>query len=63
MNGPDELDYFAAAKYAREWVRRGHFVMDSKARISKEGETIQHSLLEEENKERNKRYLLKITIF
>lgn len=62
LNGPDELDYFAAAKYARKWINGGNYPTDSKAGMRKE-ESISHSLLEEENIEMQKKYLLKSTIF
>lgn len=62
LNGPDELDYFAAAKYARKWINGGHFATDSKVR-AKDPETVSHSLLEEENVESKKAYLYKSTIF
>lgn len=60
LNGPDELDYFAASKYARNWVKN-HFPTDHKSYGQKE--TTSHSLLEEENIELKKKYLLKSTIF
>lgn len=60
LNGPDELEYFAAAKYALKWIKTGHFATDSRVQVRK-GDTI--SLLEENNRELRKKYLLKSTIF
>lgn len=62
LNGPDELDYFAAAKYARKWINSGHLATDNRAGAKAE-EKISHSLLEEENEITKKKYLLKSTIF
>lgn len=34
MNGPDELKYFAAAKYAKKWIDGGHSLTDSEESFS-----------------------------
>lgn len=62
LNGPDELDHFAAAKYADKWIKSGKYATDNPANKRK-ADSISHSLLEEENVELKKRYLLKSTIF
>lgn len=62
MNGPDELDHFAAVKYARKWVENHHptdYLMGAKNEMTLSS----HSLLEAKNVELKKKYLLKSTIF
>lgn len=61
LNGPDELEYFAAAKYASKWVRK-HMPSDAISGSSKKN-TAKLSLLEPDNVEMKKKYLLKSTIF
>lgn len=61
MNGPDELELFQAAKYARNWIKK-HIATDSKVG-AKSKDTISHNLLETEDVEAKKKYLLKSSIF
>lgn len=61
LNGPDELDHFTAAKYARKWVQN-HYPTDYIIGAKDESH-ISHSLLEPKNVELKKKYLLKSTIF
>lgn len=62
MNGPDVLEYFAAAKYARNWVKK-HLPTDSKIGVKNDDSKQSETLLEPENAESKKKYLLKTTIF
>ena len=53
INGPDELDYFASAKYAKKWIDGGNLATDSRSGIWKE-ESISHNMgniLDDENAE------------
>lgn len=60
LNGPDELDFFAASKYVRNWIKNHH---PTDYKIGRKDErTISHSLLEYENIEMKKKYLLKSTL-
>ena len=57
INGPDELDYFEAAKYARKWIDGGNLATDSRSGIRKE-DSISHNvgnILDDENAEMKKR--------
>jgi len=62
LNGPDELDYFPAARYADKWIKSGKYATDNPANKKSEDQ-ISHSLLEEENIEMKKRYLLRSSLF
>lgn len=62
MNGPDEFEYFAAAKYAWNWIKK-HLPTDSKIGAKNENSKQSEILLDPENAEAKKKYLLKSTIF
>lgn len=62
LNGPDELDHFPAPRYADAWIKSGKYATDYQGNKRAEA-TISHSLLEEENVEAKRKYLLKSTLF
>lgn len=59
INGPDELDYFSAARYAKSWIDDGHLSTDNKI-AARRPES--HNINDEET-ETKKNNLLKSILF
>lgn len=60
LNGPDELNHFAAEKYAKKWIDKGHLATDNKIGIRN---VVSYNVANDEDIELKKKYLLKSTIF